>query len=47
MDIKGRIEFIRSLFNMETGLNALRVSPIGFHEYMIEADDGSTYRFVG
>lgn len=38
--------FIASCFNMETGLEAVKISQIGFNQYMIEASDGQTYRYA-
>lgn len=41
-----RIDLVRKLFEVETGLKAVTVSRIAFTTFMIEADNGCTYRFV-
>ena len=35
--------FVAAVFRMETGLNAVTISKIGFNEFFVEADDGNTY----
>ena len=45
MEIKHR-QFIAEVFKMETGLNAVKISQIGFHQYMIEAEDGHGYMYT-
>lgn len=37
-------EEIKELFFAETGLRAKVVSQIGFNQWMIEAENGETYR---
>ena len=39
--------FIKSLFEMETGLKVLNVTQIGFSKYRVNTEDGSQYLYRG
>ncbi len=40
----GRYDDVKTWFYEETGIRAIRVSQIFFGTYMVEAEDGHTYK---
>ena len=47
MQVRTILEWVSDQFRQKTGLMAEKIFQIGFNQYMIEASNGKTYRFVG
>lgn len=42
---KAQRKFVETVFEMETDMMGTVVKRLGFHSYLIKAEDGKTYQF--